>query len=73
MQELRRDADLGAVQRRQQQAGRAVDAFRHKALLLQFQVDSLRNDGRGDLQERRGSLDELRLDDGAVALISKGL
>ena len=73
VQELRGDAHLGAVQRRQQQAGLAVDGLGDEAFLLDFQGDRLRNDGLGDLQERRGGLDELGLDDGAVALVGKRL
>ena len=73
VQELRGDAHLGAVQRRQQQAGLAVDGLGDEAFLLDFQGDRLHDGRLGDLQQRRGGLDELGLDDGAVALVGKGL
>ena len=61
VQQLRGDTHLGAVQRRQEQAGLPVDGLSDEAFLLHFQGDGLRNGRVRDLQERRGGLDELRV------------
>ena len=70
-QELRGDAHLRALERRQKQAGLAIDVFSDEVFLLEFQGDRLLDDRHGDLQERRGCLNQLVMEDGAVAIVGK--